>query len=52
MTNQNDNKKQKAAENASEKEVITNNTPPVTIDVGDPADPFERLQTQKVAIVP
>jgi PKD repeat protein len=52
MTNQNDNKKQHVTDNSSEKELVTNNTPPVTIDVGDAADPFERLQTQKVAIIP
>lgn len=47
MTNSHENKKKTPPESTTPEKNIT----PPTIDVGDAADPFERLQTKKIAIV-
>lgn len=47
MTNSDENKKKTPANKATTEKDIT----PPPIDVGEAADPFERLQTKKVPLV-
>gem|GEM_PF-7084084 len=49
MTTENEGKNKKNLQPNTEVSVPETSTPP-TIDVGEAADPFERLQTKKVAV--